>query len=123
MGSRFFPVFTPPWNRCSAKTLAYLHQRGYKAVSRSRGSRPACPRGFPDLAVDIDLHTPKDATAEAGWPALRAALCQGLTRPRCGVMLHHQRMNANALAALDYLLTRLKDHARFEFEDFRSLCL
>ncbi len=123
MGSRFFPVFTPPWNRCSAKTLDYLQRTGYNAVSRSRGSRPACPRGFPDLAVDVDLHTPKDATAQAGWHALRVALSRGLTRPRCGFMLHHQRMNANALAALDYLLTRLKGHARFEFEDFRSLCL
>lgn len=122
MGSRFVPVFTPPWNRCSAETLDYLHRTGYNAVSRSRGSRPACPRGFRDLAVDIDLHTRKDATAAAGWDALLAGLSQGLTRPNCGFMLHHQRLNAKALAALDYLLSQLKRHARFECEDFRSLC-
>ena len=122
MGARFTPVFTPPWNRCSAVALEGLQQMGFMAVSRSRNSEPACPRGFQDLAVDIDLHTRKDAAAEAGWRGLLAALSQGLTQPACGFMLHHQRMNANALAALDCLLTLLKRHPRFVFEDFRSLC-
>lgn len=122
MEERFMPVFTPPWNRCSAATLDGLQQMGFMAVSRSRGSLPACPRGFQDLAVDIDLHTRKEATTKHGWRALLKALSQSLTRPACGFMLHHQRMNANALAALDDLLALLKRHERFIFEDFRSLC-
>ncbi len=66
MGDRFFPVFTPPWNRCTVAVLRHLRQRGYAAVSRSRGSRPASPRGLADLAVDIDLHTRKDEKVRAG---------------------------------------------------------
>jgi hypothetical protein len=122
IGLRFFPVFTPPWNRCAAPLLAQLPKAGYAAVSRSRGSRPACPRGFRDLAVDIDLHTRKDADAVCGWNALQAELARGLTKPLCGFMLHHQRMNARALAGLDHLLGLIKKFPQFVVEDFKSLC-
>ncbi len=122
MGPSFFPVFTPPWNRCTAETLRYLHQAGYRAVSRSRSSRPACPRGFADIAVDVDLHTRKDPTPAAGWDTLLEELAHGLRRPVCGLMLHHQRMNPNALEGLDCLLGLLKDERRFVWEDFRGLC-
>ncbi len=122
MGDRFFPVFTPPWNRCTVAGLRHLHQSGYAAVSRSRGSRPACPRGLADLAVDIDLHTRKDETAEDGWRALLQELARGLVQPSCGIMLHHQRMNPNALAGLDHLLGLLRACPHFEFTDFKGLC-
>jgi hypothetical protein len=122
IGPRFLPVFTPPWNRCSAQTLDYLHRAGYIAVSRSRGSVPTGPQGLRELAVDIDWHTRKDVTAAAGWQALTAELSQGLTRPTCGFMLHHQRMSPVAVAALDHLLTLLKRYPRFALADFRSLC-
>ena len=122
LGPSFYPVFTPPWNRCSLQTLRYLHQAGYRAVSRSRASRPACPRGFTDAAVDVDLHTRKDPTPTAGWDAFLDALARGLRRPVCGLMLHHQRMNASAFEGLDCLLALLKDQRRFVWEDFRGLC-
>jgi peptidoglycan/xylan/chitin deacetylase (PgdA/CDA1 family) len=122
LGDQFFPVFTPPWNRCSAAVLAYLHRAGYRAVSRSRNSRPPCPSNLRDLAVDIDLHTRKDVDARAGWGALGNELTSGLTRRTCGFMLHHQRMNSSSLAGLDILLGLLKQSNRFVFEDFRSLC-
>ncbi|MDJ0667415.1 MAG: hypothetical protein QNJ61_09055 [Desulfobacterales bacterium] len=122
MGPSFYPVFTPPWNRCSIQTLDYLHQAGYRAVSRSRASRPACPAGFKDAAVDVDLHTRKDPTPAAGWDAFLEALARGLRRPVCGLMLHHQRMNANALEGLACLLALLKEQRRFVWEDFRGLC-
>ncbi len=122
MGDRFFPVFTPPWNRCTVAVLRHLRQRGYAAVSRSRGSRPASPRGLADLAVDIDLHTRKDEKVEDGWRALLQELARGLVQPSCGIMLHHQRMNPNALAGLDHLLGLLRACPRFEFTDFKGLC-
>ncbi len=121
MGARFFPVFTPPWNRCTAEVLEHLHRSGYAAVSRSTGSTPVVPRGLADLAVDIDLHTRKEATAADGWQALTADLTRGLARPVCGIMLHHQRMNTTALAVLDDLLIHLRAFPRFEFHSFRGL--
>ena len=122
LGAWFFPVFTPPWNRCTADVLTHLQQSGYAAVSRSPNSRPACPRGLADMVVDIDLHTRKDETAEGGWRVLPAELARGLTNPVCGFMLHHQCMNPKALAGLDHLLSLLSDCRRFELMDFRQLC-
>ncbi len=121
LGSDFFPVFTPPWNRCTAEVLIHLHQTGYAAVSRSRSSQPVCPRGLADLTVDIDLHTRKETTAEQGWRSLRQELVRGLTNSTCGFMLHHQRMNTRALAGLDRLLSLLGKGRRFKFTDFKGL--
>ena len=121
MGERFFPVFTPPWNRCTAEVLNHLHRSGYAAVSRSTGSKPACPPGLSDFSVDIDLHTRKEVTAVDGWQGLTADLTRGLARPVCGIMLHHQRMNAQALAGLDHLLGLLRAGPHYKCLDFRRL--
>ncbi len=122
LGAKFHPVFTPPWNRCTAEVLSHLRQSGYTAVSRSPNSHPACPRGVADMVVDIDLHTRKEKNPEDGWRAILDALGRGLTNPVCGFMLHHQRMNSRALAGLDHLLRLLNACSRFEAMDFRQLC-
>jgi peptidoglycan/xylan/chitin deacetylase (PgdA/CDA1 family) len=121
MGTRVTPLFTPPWNRCSEISLALLKEMGYKAVSRSLGSRPPAPPGLPDLAVAVDLHTDRSPNASAGWQRLRDALTMGLSRPTCGIMLHHQRMNAAAFTFLDHLLEILAHHPRLDIVDMRDL--
>jgi peptidoglycan/xylan/chitin deacetylase (PgdA/CDA1 family) len=121
MGARFTPLFTPPWNRCSEITLELLEEMGYKAVSRSRGSRPSAAPGMPDLPVAIDLHTDRSPDAGAGWQRLRDALAVGLSRPTCGIMIHHQRMNAAAFTFLDRLLEILTQHPRLKVVDMRDL--
>ncbi len=121
MGRAFQPIFTPPWNRCSANTLALLAEMGYKAVSRSRGSQPPAPPGLADLAMDVDLHTGRAASAAQGWGRLTAALTTGLSRPLCGIMIHHQRMTPAAFVFLDRLLAMLRRRARIRFADLRDL--
>jgi hypothetical protein len=61
LGRHFYPVFTPPWNRCSGDALRILTELGFAAVSRSRGAQPPAPAGLPEVAVDVDLHTRRDA--------------------------------------------------------------
>ncbi len=114
MGPTFFPAFTPPWNRCSADALALLQQSGYRAVSRSAGSRPPAPPGLPELAVNLDLHTRREPTAESAWQGLRDDLQAAIATGRCGIMIHHRRMNATAAAFLDALLTALAAHGGFD---------
>lgn len=104
---RIFPLFTPPWNRCDGETLDILAELGFRAVSRSAGARPTPPPGMRELAVNVDLHTRKEPTAEAALAALFTELEQGLATGHCGIMLHHQRMNRAALEFLDRLLAVL----------------
>lgn len=106
-GGAFLPVFTPPWNRCSQAALEQLQALDFRAVSRSAGAKPPPPEGFPDLVVNVDLHTRKATDAAADGVALLDELEAALSSGWCGVMLHHQRMNAAAFDFLDVLLQHM----------------
>jgi len=111
-GELFHPVFTPPWNRCSAETLTALVDLGYQAVSRSSGALPQAPAGLLDLAVNVDLHTRKEPAAPAGFAALLNEFEEALASGTAGIMLHHQRMNRAAFTLLDLLLDRINRNGR-----------
>jgi hypothetical protein len=107
MGSDFYPLFTPPWNRCSEKTLELLARLGYRAVSRSWDAKPVSERGLPDVPVNVDLHTRKETRSEDGWQNLLQELETALSNSCCGIMIHHQRMNAAAFEFMEMLLRQL----------------
>jgi hypothetical protein len=104
MQDRFTPVFTPPWNRCDGRTLAILKNNGFKAVSRHCQSLPRPPKGLPDLSVNVDLHTRRESSPEAGWKSLFQELSEAISSGNCGVMIHHQRMNETAFEFLKVFL-------------------
>jgi hypothetical protein len=103
-GADFYPVFTPPWNRCDARTLERLMVHGYRAVSRSAGSRPSAPPGLADISVNVDFHTRRERNPADGWRNLLGEVQAALKSGRCGLMIHHQRMNPAAFAFLDLFL-------------------
>jgi peptidoglycan/xylan/chitin deacetylase (PgdA/CDA1 family) len=107
MKERFYPLFTPPWNRCSGETLELLRKLNYRAVSRYQNAMPAAPRGLPDISVNVDLHTRKETRAEDGWKNLFEELGAALSSGFCGIMIHHQRMNDAAFVFMDILLDQL----------------
>ena len=121
MGQAFYPAFTPPWNRCSAEALELIQAAGYRAVSRSSGSRPPAPPGLPELAVNLDLHTRREPNTKRAWQALGEELQAAVATGRCGIMIHHQRMNAAAAAFLDALLAALKAHRGFQLAEMPAL--
>jgi hypothetical protein len=108
MGEDFFPGFTPPWNRCGKETLDLLRDMGFLFVSRSMGAVPPPPDGLPDFPVNVDLHTRKEILAEDGWDRLFSEIRGGIAGGRCGVMIHHQRMNDGAFDFLAMCLDVLK---------------
>ena len=121
MGDVFYPAFTPPWNRCSKETLDFLKDSGYRAVSRSHGAHPPAPDGLRDYPINVDLHTRKDHSAAIGWQHLFEDLATAIAGRYCGIMIHHQRMNHNALVGLDTLLTRMCRMDRFHFYHLKDL--
>jgi hypothetical protein len=121
MEDRFYPVFTPPWNRCSRSTLKLINELGYAAVSRSRGSKTQPPRGFPDYYVNVDLHTRKEKGPAAAWEKLFAELQQAIASNYCGIMIHHRVMNDAAFDFIELLLKRLVESHRLQPVHFREL--
>lgn len=117
IGSDFSPFFTPPWNRCSSRTLDILHQLQFHGISRSRGEQKN-PAPLPDIFVNVDLHTRKETKPTASLYNLCGEFEQAIKDGHVGVMLHHQRMNGNALAFLDGLLEIISRHCQLLPTDF-----
>lgn len=112
-GAFFRPIFTPPWNRIDADAARLLVELGFTGLSRATGAKPALAaahvHGLREADVCVDLHTRKEAAAQDAIQGLAEEFATGLRLTgssksqgpaRCGVMLHHQRMND---AAFDFL--------------------
>jgi peptidoglycan/xylan/chitin deacetylase (PgdA/CDA1 family) len=121
METDFYPVFTPPWNRCSLATLQLLGDLGYAAVSRSRASMPQAPRGLPDFYTNVDLHTRKERNPALGWKNLLEELQPAISSKFCGIMIHHQRMNEAAFDFLEMLIRILVKRRELQLVNYRDL--
>jgi hypothetical protein len=98
-----------------------LRDLGYAAVSRSRGSRPKVPAELTDYFVNVDLHTRKERDPALGWHNLFNELQQGINSDRCGIMIHHQRMNAVAFDFLEMIIRVLVGRRELQLVNYRDL--
>ena len=105
LGNDFFPLFTPPWNRCDQRTLSHLSRKKYYAVSRFTNSTPKSLYELPDFFVNIDLHTRKEADPAQAWNNLLDDFASAFKYGYCGIMLHHQQMSAGAFSFLELLFS------------------
>jgi hypothetical protein len=121
MGKDFYPVFTPPWNRCGTETLKILKLLGYHAVSRGRQRASRGMAGLPEFSVDVDLHTRKEPCAEEGWKNLFTDLEHALSQEVSGIMIHHQRMNDEAFDFLEFMLTVMKSKKHITMINFQDV--
>jgi peptidoglycan/xylan/chitin deacetylase (PgdA/CDA1 family) len=121
LGKHFYPVFTPPWNRCGSDTLARLHAMKYAAVSRNRGSRPKPPEGLMEIPVTVDLHTLRIGPPGAAWERLLSDLDLAVSGGVCGIMIHHRVMTDAAFGFLDMLLKTVTARRRLVPVTFRDL--
>jgi len=103
------PIFTPPWNRCSADTAACLRTLGFQALSRDV---TATAFGLPVLAeipVAVDWCRLRPPGAAPLALAERIAECIA-NAPRVGIMIHHAVMDRSDIILLDGLLPLLRTH-------------
>jgi peptidoglycan/xylan/chitin deacetylase (PgdA/CDA1 family) len=124
MKNSFYPVFTPPWNRCNLTTLNVLKELGFFAVSRIMGRRPPAPNGLVDFQINVDLHTRKGVNPIDDWECLLTDLSRAISSGTCGVMIHHQRMNEAAFSFLELLLTSVvkrKELIPVHFKDMLAI--
>lgn len=120
----FIPVFTPPWNRLSNRTLRILQDLGFEGVSMGKhfpsGLKPTV--AMKNLRVNFDLHTRKAKEGASDYHDLLEELTSLLgKREPVGIMIHHQRMNSFAFEFLDELLGLLKRNHGARFMSFRDI--
>jgi predicted deacetylase len=128
-GARLDPIFTPPWNRCSANTPALLAELGYTALSRDRGA--GVQSALPELAVDLDWSKQLRLAAQQGQSEALPRIAHAVARciaehgahSPIGVMLHHADMQPGHLAPLEQLLRAMNAHPKARWQPMRELAV
>jgi hypothetical protein len=107
LGDRVDPIFTPPWNRCTADTGHALAELGFAVLSREAKAEPLRVPGLAELPVTADWVAAPSA-AELGdriAASIRSA-------PAVGLMFHHAVMDTCDMARMGELLRLLAGHER-----------
>lgn len=112
LGARVDPIFTPPWNRCTAETGRCLAALGFEVLSREARAAPLGVPGLRELPVSVDWfahrHGERLSRAELGT---RIGEAIGSGAP-VGVMFHHAVMDARELDRAAGLLAVMAGHER-----------
>jgi peptidoglycan/xylan/chitin deacetylase (PgdA/CDA1 family) len=112
LGPALQPVFTPPWNRCTADTGAALTELGIGVLSRDRTAVPLERDGLRELPVQVDWLA-KRKGVPLGRDAVGEQLAARAGEPApLGVMLHHAEMDTEDLTAMSELLDVICAHDR-----------
>ena len=106
------PIFTPPWNRCTANTAACLRLMGFSYLSRDVTATEINTDGLCELPIAIDWFKQKKgvrSTQQEIGESISAAAQAG---EPVGVMLHHAVMDRNERQRLAELLQVLSSHSQ-----------
>lgn len=95
------PIFTPPWNRCTAATGEALAELGFAVLSRESRAGPLGTDGLREIPVHVDLAR---LSPEQAGERLAAAIAAG---GPVGVMFHHAVMDDADMQRADELLALL----------------
>jgi hypothetical protein len=106
LGDVLDPIFTPPWNRCTADTGACLAELGFTVLSREARAEPLGVPGLSELPVRVDW-----SRLEPGELVARLVAAVESGEP-VGVMFHHAEMDGGSLDRADSLLALLAAHER-----------
>jgi len=105
---RFFPAFTPPWNRCTDDTLRVLDQLGFQVFSADKNGRQRDGDNFREISITLDLFRwPGGAALKAPEEIIDSLIEQMSRGETVGILLHHKVMDGAALSFLDLLLAQL----------------
>ncbi len=119
---RFYPAFTPPWNRCTKDTYQVLDELGFLILSKDRGKEPVAGYRFKDISTTLDLYTWKTgARMKAPHEIVQGLILQMQELPVVGLLLHHKVMDAEAFHFLDQLLRELSRFPVVRLHTFQTL--
>ncbi|MGH2734414.1 MAG: hypothetical protein ACRDKZ_02445 [Actinomycetota bacterium] len=121
LGSAVQPIFTPPWNRCTAVTGQCLVELGFRVLSREwRAARLSRP-DLQELPVRVDwfAHRKQVRLTRSEFGALLADSVGG--PGPTGIMFHHAVMDRDERSAAGCLLQLLADHPRARVHSMLTL--
>ncbi len=111
LGPLVDPVFTPPWNRCTAVTADVLAGLGWRVLSRDHTAEPFGRADLAEIPVTFDWF---GRSGGCPWGpterAERIASCLAGDDDPTGIMLHHAVTDDDDLAAIDQLFALLAAH-------------
>ncbi|HKR96979.1 MAG TPA: glycosyltransferase [Candidatus Angelobacter sp.] len=115
------PIFTPPWNRCTAVTARCLAELGFQVLSRHSDAVPFEAAGVCEMPISVDwfAHYKKVRLDRMEWGKLLAAKLEN--EAPVGIMLHHGVMDAEEMLGLAQLLSVLARHANAKCQTMRAL--
>jgi hypothetical protein len=122
LGGRVQPIFTPPWNRCTAVTARCLVELGFRALSRESRAEPLRVPRLAELSVRLDwfAHRKRIRLTRAELGERLASEIEGGRRP-LGIMFHHSLMDEAELAEATLLLELLAGHPAARFRPMIEL--
>ncbi len=121
-GPNWFPVFIPPWNRCTEETHRALDQLAFRALSAKQGVYVVTGYRFEEISITLDLYRWNDGARLKSPEEIVESLIAQLSRQQTiGVALHHKVMDDRAFSFLGSLLDTLASHPTVRFHTFQSL--
>ena len=121
-GPDWFPVFVPPWNRCTEDTYRALDHLGFRALSAKQGDSVVTGYRFKEISITLDLYRWKGGACMKPSNEIVDDLIVQLSQPQTiGVMLHHKVMDERAFFFLESLLDTLASHQIVRFQTFQNL--
>jgi peptidoglycan/xylan/chitin deacetylase (PgdA/CDA1 family) len=110
LGAIVQPIFTPPWNRCSAVTGDCLVRHGFRVLSRDDGAEPLNVSGLFELPVRVDWFA-KRKSVRLDLNQLGALIAAAIKAAGpVGIMFHHALMDDGERTSAGELLALLARH-------------
>jgi hypothetical protein len=117
------PIFTPPWNRCTAVTGNCLVELGFQVLSRESSVSPLAIPGLKELPIHLDwfAHRKGVRLTREQWGESLAEKVKTLAT--IGIMFHHAVMDGVEMQATAELLALLANHRQVQSRTMWSLNL
>ena len=112
LGSIVRPIFTPPWNRCTAVTGRCLVDLGFRVLSRDASAEALNVPGLFELPTRVDWFARRKAKRLSRGELGRRLATEVEAGDGIGIMFHHALMDAEEQRDADELLGVLAGHTR-----------
>jgi predicted deacetylase len=104
------PVFTPPWNRCTADTAAALADQGFAVLSRDHSATPLPGVRIAEVPVTVDWFGSRKGVRWTPHELAERMATAVRSGDPVGIMLHHAVTDDGEFAALGALTALLSAH-------------